>query len=33
MGEHAETPAAQEAQTMVDEDVEAGLDAWHRGRV
>ena len=33
VGEHAETLAAQEAETAMDENLEAGLDACHRGRV
>jgi hypothetical protein len=33
MGEDAEAAAAQQPQAMVDEDVEAGLDARHRARV
>ena len=31
--EQPEAPAAQEPQAMVDEDVEAGLNGRHRGRV
>jgi hypothetical protein len=33
MGEQAEAPAAQEPETVVEEDLEAGLDARHCGRV
>jgi hypothetical protein len=33
MGEDAEATAAQQPEAVVEEDVEAGLDAGHRARV
>jgi hypothetical protein len=33
MGQDAEATAAQQPQAVMDEDVEAGLDAGHRARV
>jgi hypothetical protein len=33
VGEKAEAAAAQQSEPVMDEDVEAGLDHRHRGRV